>query len=176
MTTNADTTTDGQTENSNTPTTPERESRASLFFRALASTRNLPGRIRERVARVRKRQYLIWIGHPPPTDATLDDLYEQLGNWRRRRVLDALADQPKREIGWLSEYIASIENEIPRSHLNSQQRKRVYVGLYQCHLDRLASEDIIEWNKSRGVIRRGSEYWPARWLQKAGGLIQEAGE
>jgi hypothetical protein len=56
------------------------------------------------------------------------------------------------DIGELAEHIASIECGCPRAQLSSQQRKRVYVGLYQCHLPKMADVEVIDYNPDRGTV------------------------
>ncbi|UIO98922.1 hypothetical protein Hbl1158_10285 [Halobaculum sp. CBA1158] len=80
------------------------------------------------------------------TDGSTDDhqaLYDVLANTRRRHVIRALADDPPCDLGELAEYIAAIENDKPAQQLRSQERKRVYVSLYQSHLQSLADADVI---------------------------------
>lgn len=86
-----------------------------------------------------------------------DVLFELLKNQRRRHVLRYLDDHEEvATLSDLAEHVAAIENDIPESHLNSQQRKRVYVALYQCHLPILARSDVVEFNQARGLIERTS--------------------
>ena len=55
----------------------------------------------------------------------------------------------------LAERIGGIENDKRPSALDAQERKRVYVGLYQCHLPRMDDADAIEFDKDRGTVERG---------------------
>lgn len=89
-------------------------------------------------------------------DLPLDQVFEILKNQRRRRVLKYLdeADEPV-TISDLSEQIAAWENDKEIHHLSSSERKRVYVGLYQCHLPKMDGMGIIEFNKPRGIIESG---------------------
>lgn len=86
-----------------------------------------------------------------------DVLFELLKNQRRRHVLRYLDEHEEvATLSDLAEHVAAIENDIPESHLTSQQRKRVYVALYQCHLPILARSDVVEFNQARGLIERTS--------------------
>jgi ribosomal protein S15P/S13E len=86
-----------------------------------------------------------------------DVLFELLKNQRRRHVLRYLDEHDEEAtLSDLAEHVAAIENDIPESHLTSQQRKRVYVALYQCHLPILARSDVIKFNQARGLIERTS--------------------
>lgn len=88
--------------------------------------------------------------------ASLDEVFDILSSSRRRHVLRRLAegDGPS-SIGELAEHVASIENGKPVSALTSQERKRVYVSLYQAHLPRMADSEVIELD-DRGTVTLGS--------------------
>jgi hypothetical protein len=84
---------------------------------------------------------------------SLDVIFEILRNRRRQFVLEYLREQEGTvTIGELAEHIAAIENDTTVRQLNAQQRKRVYIGLYQCHLPKMDDVDVIEFNQSRGRI------------------------
>jgi hypothetical protein len=87
----------------------------------------------------------------------LDIVFEIIRNERRRLVLQFLDDTEEAEVTLsdLAEHIAAIENDTTVQALSAQQRKRVYVGLYQCHLPKMADSGIVEFNKNRGIIRPG---------------------
>lgn len=88
-----------------------------------------------------------------------DRIFEVLKNQRRRRALQYLVahDNPV-TIGSLAEYIAALENDTTESALTSRERKRVYVGLYQCHLPKMDDTGAVEFNKARGTISLGSTF------------------
>lgn len=85
---------------------------------------------------------------------TTDGVFELLSNHRRRMVLFCLR-QRGGSVGMneLAEQMAAMENNVPVSDLTSQQRKRVYVSLYQTHLPKMADMNIIEYNEEEGVVR-----------------------
>ncbi|MFD1647790.1 DUF7344 domain-containing protein [Haloarchaeobius litoreus] len=87
----------------------------------------------------------------------LDIVFEIIRNERRRLVLQYLeeTDEETVALGELAEHIAAIENDTTEQALSAQQRKRVYVGLYQCHLPKMADSGIVEFNKNRGTISQG---------------------
>jgi len=90
------------------------------------------------------------------TDLELDQVFEILKNQRRRYVLKYLNEVEKEvSMSDLAEEIAAWENDKPVSQLSSSERKRVYVGLYQCHLPKMDSMGVVEFNKPRGRIDRG---------------------
>jgi hypothetical protein len=85
---------------------------------------------------------------------TPDSVFELLSNHRRRMVLYCLRTSGGSiDMQDLAERIASMENDVPADELTSQQRKRVYVSLYQTHLPKMAEMDIIEYDKDSGVVR-----------------------
>lgn len=86
---------------------------------------------------------------------SLDVMFELLKNKRRRDLLRYLEEQDDVvTMSDLAEHVAAIENDIPEAQLSSQQRKRVYVALYQCHLPILDRADVVNFNKARGLIER----------------------
>lgn len=83
-----------------------------------------------------------------------DVIFGLLSVGRRRRILTYLADnEGHATVSDLAEKIAAIENGTEISQLSSQQRKRVYVSLYQCHLPKLDDADVIEYDESRGTVK-----------------------
>lgn len=82
-----------------------------------------------------------------------DTIFEALTNSRRRATLHYLEEsEGEANIGDLAEHIAADENGISELELNSAQRKRVYIGLYQCHLPKLDDMGIVEFDKHRGTV------------------------
>lgn len=90
-------------------------------------------------------------------DLALDQVFELLKNSRRREVLNYFEQLDTEEvaIGELAEHIAAIENDTTVENISSSQRKRVYVGLYQCHLPKMDDMDVVQFNKNRGKITLG---------------------
>ncbi|WP_390192428.1 DUF7344 domain-containing protein [Halalkalicoccus salilacus] len=52
----------------------------------------------------------------------------------------------------LTDQVAAWEHETTVEALNSTQRQRVYIPLYQNHLPKLAAHDIITYDQSRGYV------------------------
>jgi hypothetical protein len=85
---------------------------------------------------------------------TPDGVFELLSNHRRRMVLYYLRTRGEPVgIQELATEIASMENDVPAEELTSQQRKRVYVSLYQTHLPKMAEMNTIEYDKDAGEVR-----------------------
>ena len=86
-----------------------------------------------------------------------DEIFDLLRNSRRREVLrylDAL-DDGNSTLSELAEYIAGVENDIKPNEVGASQRKRVYIGLYQGHLPKLADKGAVEYNQARGTVKLG---------------------
>lgn len=83
----------------------------------------------------------------------LDVIFELLRVSRRREVLWYLEEnEGTARLDELAEHIAAKENDIELAELTSSQRKRVYIGLYQCHLPKMDDSGVIEYDQARGTI------------------------
>ena len=92
----------------------------------------------------------------PEEQLPLDITFEILKNRRRRLVLKYVRDTEEPvTIGELAEHIAAIENDTTVQQLDAQQRKRVYIGLYQCHLPKMDDAGVVDFNQGRGRIEVG---------------------
>jgi DNA-binding transcriptional ArsR family regulator len=86
----------------------------------------------------------------------LDHIFEILKNERRRKVVHYLREHESRvTLNDLAEHIAALENDTDVASITSRERKRVYVGLYQCHLPKMADMGIVNFNQDRGIITLG---------------------
>lgn len=82
-----------------------------------------------------------------------DDVFEVLSNHRRRMVLYHLQEAGGRiAVNELAEHVAAMENDLPVEELSSQQRKRVYVSLYQTHLPKMAQLNLIDYDQQEGNV------------------------
>ena len=84
-----------------------------------------------------------------------DDVFDILRNSRRREVLRYLdsLDDGETTLSDLAEEIAAKEHDTTVDAITSSQRKRVYIGLYQGHLPKMADRGIIEYDKNRGTVK-----------------------
>lgn len=81
------------------------------------------------------------------------EIFDLLKNRRRRTVIRYLRENDGyAELNDLAEHIAAKENDIDVRQLSSDQRKRVYIGLYQCHLPKMDSLGVVDYDKDRGTI------------------------
>lgn len=94
-------------------------------------------------------------GEPDPLP--LDIIFEILKNRRRRLVLSHVKQQEDQsvDLGSLAEHVAALENDKSVQALTSGERKRVYVGLYQCHLPKMDDAGIVDFDRNRGTIELG---------------------
>ena len=86
-----------------------------------------------------------------------DLVFGLLANERRRLVLEVLAEESSTTLSDLAERVASIENGKPKLQVTSDERKRVYVTLYQSHLPQMDAANVIEYDQQRGTIERRPE-------------------
>jgi hypothetical protein len=91
-------------------------------------------------------------------EPSLDEIFDVLRNSRRRHILERLATlDDTTSHSELAEYIGGIENDRPPETLTSQERKRVYVGLYQSHLPKMADVGAIT-HDDRGTVEQGPHF------------------
>ena len=97
-------------------------------------------------------------GRGEEQELSLDEIFELLKNERRREVIKYLLESPdgRATLSDLAELIAAKENDIEIRELSSDQRKRVYVGLYQCHLPKMDDMGVIDFESNRGTVELNS--------------------
>lgn len=80
-------------------------------------------------------------------------LYDVLADQRRRYVLHYLK-QEDGPVGVreLAEQVAAWENNKDPGELDSQERKRVYIALYQSHLSTLDDQGIVDYDESDSTV------------------------
>jgi len=82
-----------------------------------------------------------------------DDLFHLLQNERRRAVIRYLEGREQSvKMRDVAEQVAAWEHDTTVQALTSDQRQRVYIALYQSHLDTLDDAGVIDYNKSRGIV------------------------
>jgi len=91
----------------------------------------------------------------PESQLTRDDIFHVLQCRRRRLVLKYLQEyggaEPAR-MSDIAERVAAVEHDTTVASLDSRQRQRVYIALYQDHLPKMDQVGVIDYNKSRGEI------------------------
>ena len=89
------------------------------------------------------------------TELGEDQIYHLLQNERRRNVLRYLHDaEEKVSMRDIAEQVAAWENDSTVQAITSSERQRVYIPLYQSHLPKLDEKGIIEYDQSRGTVRK----------------------
>lgn len=83
-----------------------------------------------------------------------DEVFEVLKSPRRRYALYYLRREGGvAELSDLTEQVAAWENETTTAALTTEQRKRVYISLYQTHLPKLDEADVVAYDRDEGVVR-----------------------
>jgi hypothetical protein len=89
-----------------------------------------------------------------PKPISKDTQFGMLKNRRRRDILRYLRENDDEStLSDLAEFIAAKENGVERRLLSSDERKRVYIGLYQCHLPKMDDARVIDFEKRSGGVR-----------------------
>lgn len=89
----------------------------------------------------------------------LDQIFDLLCNRRRRDVLRYLLTESDRvEIGTLAVHIAACECDKSPGSITSQERKRVYIALYQTHLSKMADGGAVDYDGRSGLIEPGPAF------------------
>ena len=87
------------------------------------------------------------------TRLSQDDVFEILKSSRRRYVLYYLRrDGPTVDLSTLATHVAAWEHNISSEELTTQQRKRVYISLYQTHLPTLDEAGLVNFDVDTGTI------------------------
>lgn len=82
-----------------------------------------------------------------------DEPFDLLSNARRLYLLEYLHEQDAPvQLTDAAAHIASRENGKPRSELDNEERRRVYISLYQTHLQLLFDRGVIDWNEGTNTI------------------------
>lgn len=89
----------------------------------------------------------------PAADPTQDEVFTILKNQRRRRVIRYLKQNGgAASLREVTAEIAATENDVSVEELSYNQRKVVYVSLYQTHIPRLEEADVIEYDHRSGML------------------------
>ena len=91
----------------------------------------------------------------PEPELSQDDVFHLLQTPRRRYVLRYLKEhEGPVEMRDIAEQVAAWENGTTVEALTSDERQRVYIPLYQSHLPKLDEEGVVEYDQSRGIVKR----------------------
>lgn len=75
------------------------------------------------------------------------EVFDILRNGRRRAVIHVLREHGELSVPTLTRYVAAEEYDVDLEDLSPDQHKRVYTGLYQCHLPRLDETGVVSFDK-----------------------------
>ena len=81
-----------------------------------------------------------------------DVIFDILSSTRRRYVLYYLSQEGPMELTELAEHVAARENDTDVEDLTKQQRKRVYVSLYQTHVPKLEDAGFVDHDQDMGMV------------------------
>lgn len=82
-----------------------------------------------------------------------DTIFDLLSSPRRRFILYYLHEEGDGlTLQELADEVGAWEYEKPIDELTSQERKRVYVSLYQTHIPKLEDSGVIEYDADSGMI------------------------
>ncbi|RLM41262.1 hypothetical protein DVK00_20425 [Haloarcula sp. Atlit-47R] len=98
---------------------------------------------------------------PPAVSVPFDALLDVAQSERRRQCLRAVNEHGQLELTDLAEIVAATEVNTTREQLQSQQRKRVYVSLYQTHVPKLDDTRLVRWSQANGTVCATTETEPA---------------
>jgi len=86
-------------------------------------------------------------------DLDVGEICHVLQNRRRRRVLDLLREgDGSATLSELAENIAAEEHDTTVDALRSDERKRVYIALYQGHLPKMDDAGVLDFDADRGTV------------------------
>lgn len=106
-----------------------------------------PGRYAHQFVERLKTTHGLW------DEERLGTYMDLLSSWRRRLVFSYLGDNQRATLGEIAEHVAARENGVAVGELSSNQRKRVYVALYQAHLPKMADAGVIDFEPDTGVVQ-----------------------
>lgn len=114
--------------------------------------------------------------HTDPPSIDLDGAFQILSNGRRRFVVRHLAEHDDGEgvsIGTLSRARAVEESNAKTEphEINSTERQRVYIPLYQGHLPKMDEAGIVDYDKRRGQVHATEALFPLAELLSQGDEI-----
>lgn len=82
-----------------------------------------------------------------------ENLFTALSSERRRNTIEALTEigEPT-SLSKIVDYVAESELDKPIAEINSDERNRIYVSLYQCHVPHLADTNLLNYNEDTKQI------------------------
>lgn len=116
-------------------------------------------------------------GDTPVERLSRDRVFDLLQNDRRRSALTYLLhNDGEATVSELVDHVAKDVCGVGPNEMSADQRKRIYTGLYQLHLDRLDEYDVIEFDRSSNHVRTSTNisvvqpYLPTHDERRATGI------
>lgn len=98
------------------------------------------------------------LGDRTTRELTKSQAFDALRNSRRRAAIVCLREHGENmSVNELATRVAAEEYDVAPEELSSEQYKRVYTGLYQCHLDRAADLGIVDFDSNDNTVRLREE-------------------
>lgn len=89
-----------------------------------------------------------------PAALSKEEIFDALRNGRRRAAISHLRRHGGAlSVNELATRVAADEYDVAPEDLSSEQYKRVYTGLYQCHLQRIDDLGIAEFDTDESTVR-----------------------
>lgn len=101
---------------------------------------------------------------------TADAIFDALGNPRRRMILLYVDLHGAASLSGATEFVAASENDKPPAQLDAQERKRVYIALYQSHIPKLDAAGLVRSE------RDGHLLYPTDLTREAASFVREGRE
>jgi hypothetical protein len=93
------------------------------------------------------------IGNQTTTELSQSQAFDVLRNSRRRAAITCLREHDgAMSVNELTKCVAAREYDESPEELSSKQHKRVYTGLYQCHLDRADDLGVIDFDSGDNSV------------------------
>lgn len=84
---------------------------------------------------------------PPPTDLSVEAIFDALQDERRRRVVIELYDCPDNTLS-----VSELSKRLARFEEGDNCKNRCYVALIQQHLPRLDRLDVVDYDEDEKVV------------------------
>lgn len=103
--------------------------------------------------------------HPSERDLNVSETLELLVPERRQTVLEVLHASPQRPIpvSTLADHVACDEYDCDVETLTTEQRKRVYIALYQSHLPTLAQANVVSYDADESLVKSDQNFNASGW-------------
>lgn len=97
-------------------------------------------------------------GGPAVEELSKSEAFDVLRNGRRRAAIACLRQNGgEMSVKELTKCVAAREYDVEPEALTADQYKRVYTGLYQCHLERADDFGVVDFDSEENVVRLREE-------------------